>query len=209
MQIAHRNGVSSTGCLRHTKQWVDIWRIDGLLTRKLSEMGVLCGKLQFLLHRFSYPSLPFGRRSDATWRGVVKNSVRKMMPETRDSSVVLSPFSAIFGLILTHVLKTEWRVAAACAALRPAAMQIAHRSGVFLVRVPAPHQALSSGSIYGESTVYYSLENFPKWVCCAENSNSCCTGFPIRRCLWQALRCDVARGSQIQRSHNHPRNTRF
>ena len=42
-----------------TFKWVDIWRIDGLLfTRKLSEMGVLCGKLQFLLHRLSYPSLP-------------------------------------------------------------------------------------------------------------------------------------------------------
>ena len=46
-------------------------------------------------------------------------------------------------------------------------------------------------------------------MCCAENSNSCCTAFPIRRRLWQALTCDVARGSKTQRSQNHPRNTRF
>jgi hypothetical protein len=71
------------------------------------------------------------------------------------------------------VLKTTWSVAAAGAALRPAAMQIADRSGVFLVRVPAPHQAFPSVSTYGELTVNYS-----KWVCCAEDFNSCFTPFP-------------------------------
>jgi hypothetical protein len=50
----------------------------------------------------------------------------------------LSPFSAIFGLISTYVLKTEWSVAAAGVALRPAAMQIADRIGGFLVCVRAP-----------------------------------------------------------------------
>jgi hypothetical protein len=65
-----------------------------------------------------------------------------------------SPFSAIFGLILTHVLKTEWIVAAAGAALRPIAMQIADRSGDFFVCARAPYQAFPRRSICGESTVY-------------------------------------------------------
>jgi hypothetical protein len=50
-------------------------------------------------------------------------------------------------------------VAAAAAALRPAAMQIADHSGVFFVCVPAPHQGFLEGSKHGESTIC-SLTNF-------------------------------------------------
>jgi hypothetical protein len=45
-------------------------------------------------------------------------------------------------------------VAAAAAALHPAAMQIADHSGVFFVCVPAPDQGFLEGSKYGESTIY-------------------------------------------------------
>ena len=50
---------------------------------------MLCGKLQFFL-----PVAAFGRRSHATLRGVVENSVFKIILETRDFSVVFVP---IFG----------------------------------------------------------------------------------------------------------------
>jgi len=90
--------------------------------------------------RFSPPSL--GRRSDPTWRGGAK---KRMLSKSSQKHAILrsfsSPFSAIFGLMLTYMLMTEWIVAAVGAALRPAAMLIADRSGVFLVCVPTPHQA--------------------------------------------------------------------
>ena len=38
-------------------------------------------------------------------------------------------------------------------------MQVVDHSGVFFIFVPAPHQALPSGSTYGESTIY-ELKNF-------------------------------------------------
>jgi hypothetical protein len=44
-------------------------------------------------------------------------------------------------------------VAAAGAALRPAAMQIADHSGVFFICVPAPYEEFLDGSEYGESTI--------------------------------------------------------
>jgi len=49
---------------------------------------------------------------------------------------------------------SQRRVAAAGAALRLAAMQFAHHSGVFFVCVPAPHQEFSGGSKHKESRVY-------------------------------------------------------
>jgi len=91
-------------------------------------------------------------RSDVA-RGGQRNDI-EIVPKTRDFTVVVFCFSTIFGLILTHVLKTEWSVAAPGAALRPIAMQIADRSGDFLVCARAPHQAFPSRSICGEMTVY-------------------------------------------------------
>ena len=58
--------------------------------------------------------------------------------------------------MLTYVLKTEWSVTAAGAALRPVAMQIADCSGGFLVCVPAPHEIFPSGWIYGGLTQTFS-----------------------------------------------------
>jgi hypothetical protein len=81
-------------------KWVDIWRIDGLLARKLSEMDVLCGKLQFLLHRFSSlsgkPLPPSGGAQMRHGEGGSKTTFSKSSPKLAKGSFCphFRPFSA-------------------------------------------------------------------------------------------------------------------
>jgi hypothetical protein len=60
-------------------EWVDIWRIDGLLTQKLSEMGASCGKLQFSFHPFLFHTV---RKSVAAGARVLRSkAVRRCVNE--------------------------------------------------------------------------------------------------------------------------------
>jgi hypothetical protein len=59
------------------------------------------------------------RRENEDWGSKKKSKLSQTHSILRS---FLFPFSAVFGLILTYVLWTEWVVAAAGAALRPAVM---------------------------------------------------------------------------------------
>jgi hypothetical protein len=83
-----------------------------------------------------------------------EKKVLKIVPKCAILPSFVSPLSALFCLILTYVYTTEWSVAAAGAAPRPVAMQIADRSAVLLACVPAPQQGFPIGTVCGESTVY-------------------------------------------------------